>query len=258
MIVHAYFTDGFYPWAEIFLKSFKLHHGSDMPIVFSTRDITTDQTNNLYNIYDNLQIKNSSLSIEDMCKISGLSKDKLLKFKKQVETVHVTNKNKIWKLMIAADDRVKSTFDVLKEYQHEDYMLHFDIDMYFKSQITNLIEFVKEHDISIRLRLASKPSRKTMIGVQGYKTGPIPLEFFKRWIKYIDDVAPKNRPLGYGQTSCYYAYEEIKDKCKWGSIPRKFISPKMSESDVVWSANTKDGKTKNLEKCQKDFNKQNT
>lgn len=255
MIIHAYLTSGFYPWAKIFVESFKFHNGEDVKMVLSTRGLTEKQINTLKSIYKNLDIQNDEFPIADMAKKAGIDKKKLLEHKKEVEEKHVTPQNKIWKLMIAADDRVKSVYGVMKQNIDEDYMLHFDIDIYFRTPIDDLVKFARQHDICIRLRLNSEPNRKTMIGVQCYRIGDKALDFLQRWISYIDAVKPQDRPLGYGQTSCWYAYEEVKNSCKWGSVPLKFISPFMKEKDAIWSANTDKGKTENLKICRKDFNK---
>lgn len=254
MIIHAYFTDGFYPWAELFLKSFKFHNGTDSPIILSTRDLSQDKIDKLYDIYSNIKIENEKFNIKNLCKKAGLTKKKLLEHKNEVETKHVTENNKIWKLMVAADDRVKSIHKVISNINTEEkHLLHFDIDMYFRAQLNELFSFVRNHDISIRLRLKSPLNRKTMIGVQGYKINQKSIDFLDRWIYYIDDVKPADRHKGYGQTSCYYAYCDVKNNCEWGNVPSKFISPRMKADDVVWSANTKKGKTKNLELFKKDF-----
>jgi hypothetical protein len=92
-----------------------------------------------------------------------------------------------------------------------------------------------------------------MMGVQGYRICDTTIKFLKRWIKFVEDVPPYERPLGYGQTACYYAYLEFRDKVNWGSIPRRFIAPQMLDTDIIWSANTVEGKSKNLEYCYKDF-----
>jgi len=253
VIIHSYLTNGFFPWAKIFLESYKFHNGEENRIILSTRDLTNKQILRLNRAYSNLEVRNQFFNINKMAKKAGVTTKKLLRLKKEVEEIHVTQKNKVWKLMIAADDRVKSIIEVMKDYQDEDYMLHTDIDMYVRAPLTNLFNFIMDHDISIRLRLKSKPSRKTMIGVQGYRLCNKTIKFLETWIKYVDDIIPKNRPLGYGQTSCWYAYEDFKDKVKWGSIPRRYIAPQMKDTDIIWSANTKEGKTKNLETCYEDF-----
>lgn len=253
MIIHSYLTDGFFPWAKIFLESYGFHNGSDNLVVLSTRGLTTDQISELYDLYDNLVVKNKDYDMKKFAKRAGVPQKILKEYKRQVEEECVTQKNKVWKLMIAADERVKSTYEVMKEYQDEDFMFHSDIDMYIRSPLTELFDTIKKHDISIRLRLHSKLNRKTMIGIQGYRLCNTTINFVRRWIKYVDDKAPKDRPLGYGQTACYYAYMDFKDKVKWWSVPRRFIAPQMYDTDIIWSGNTKKGKVKNLELCYKDF-----
>jgi hypothetical protein len=97
-----------------------------------------------------------------------------------------------------------------------------------------------------------------MIAVQGYTVCDTSLEFMKHWITHIDCVPPKDRHLGYGQTSCWYAYEQMKyafpGSVNWHSVDKKFVSPAMKEDDIIWSANTSAGKTVNLKKCKEDFN----
>jgi ACT domain-containing protein len=253
VIVHAYLTSGFFPWAKIFLESYKYHNGEDNRVILSTRCLKDQQLTELYNIYSNLQIINTQYSIKNMAAKAGITQTKMLKYKNEVETNHVTMENKVWKLMIAADDRVKSIRDVLQANMNEDYMFHSDIDMYIRAPLTELFDFIKQHEISIRLRLKSKLNRRTMIGIQGYKIGKKALNFLNSWIKHVENIKPKDRPLGYGQTSCYYAYKEFVNNTDWGSVPRKFIAPQMKETDIIWSANTSQGKTKNLEICYEDF-----
>lgn len=253
MIIHSYLTNGFFPWAKIFLESYKFHNGSKNLIIFSTRGLNNNQISVLYDLYDNLVVKNEDYDLKGMAIKAGVSEKILRRYKKQVETKCVTLKNRVWKLMIAADDRVKSTYDVMREYIDEDFMFHSDIDMYIRSPLDELFDKIKQHDISIKLRLNSKLNRKTMIGIQGYRLCKNTLRFMERWIKYIDDVKPKDRPLGYGQTSCYYAYEDFKNRVSWWSLPRRFIAPQMYDTDIIWSGNTKKGKTKNLKICYEDF-----
>jgi len=253
VILHSYLTSGFFPWAEIYLESFKYHNGEDTKIILSTRDLKVHELDRLYSLYGNLKIINKQLNFNSLIKKSKLNKNKLLNLKKQVEESHVTEKNKVWKLLIAADDRVKSTYSILKNNPSEDYILHTDIDLYFRDNIRTLVEFINQYDISIRLRLHSKLNRKTMIGVQGYRVNDKSIAFMKKWINYIDNVAPHLRPLGYGQTSCYYAYNDFKNKVKWGSVPLKYLAPQMRDTDTIWSANTTKGKTENLRICYLDF-----
>jgi len=253
MMIHAYLTDGYYDWAELFLESLKYHHGEKLPVVLSSRDLDESKIEKLHLLYNNLEVINQGFNLKRMAEKAGVSKELLLKYKKQIETSHATIESNVWKTMIADDDRIRDIYKIMQTYRDQEYMIHFDVDMYFKKPITELIEIVKNNDISIRLRLQSKMTRRTMIGVQGYKLTDLTIRFVKDWIKNIEKVPVNKRPLGHGQAACYHSYMKFKDKLSWGTIFPRFISPRMEERDVVWSANTKKGKEKTIALFNKDF-----
>lgn len=255
MLIHAYLTNGFLPWAKLFLESFKFHHGEKIRIFLSTRELKKININELHSIYSNLIVSNKNFNIDQMAKKARVSKNTLLNYKHQVENTHVTESSKVWKNMIADDDRIKDICSCIEMNLDKKYMLHFDIDMYFRENIIDLFELVRNNDISIRLRLKSKLTRKTMIGVQGYKLKPSILRFMKEWIKNIESVPVYNRPAGYGQAACFLAYNKFKNHLKWGSVPPRFISPRMLETDAIWSANTVKGKENTIKLFYEDFKK---
>jgi len=92
-----------------------------------------------------------------------------------------------------------------------------------------------------------------MGGLIGFKICEKTRKFMNRWIYHIDVLPLYKKPIGYGQTSFYLAYCDLENEIKWGYIPSKFISPRFLKTDVIWSGNTKAGKTKNLKVCMKDF-----
>ena len=252
MIIQAYLTDGFYPWAEFWLESLRRWH-PNIPVIFSTRNLSKQQIETLSKD-KNVDVQNEELTYAKLAKRANLDINKMMDFKKQVETVHVTDKNKIWKLMISADDRVKSVYKILKQVEGKtDYLMHIDIDMYFRQPLDDLFQIIKSHDISMRFRLKSKENRKVLGSLQGFKIGQKSLKFMETWIKYIDNLAPVNRPLGYGQTSCYYAYRDMINEISWGKIPPKFATAQMDPNAVIWAANTMKGKTENLKLFKEDF-----
>lgn len=253
MIIHAYLTNGFFCWAKLFLESFKFHHGEATPVFLSTRELKQDDIDELYSIYSNLIVSNKNFDIDQMAKNAKVSKSILLNYKHQVENSHVTENSKVWKNMIADDDRIKEIYDCIGMNLDKQYMLHFDIDMYFRENIKDLFELVRSNDISIRLRLKSKLTRKTMIGVQGYRLKPLILRFMKAWIENIESVPVYDRPAGHGQAACFLAYDKFKHHLKWGNVPSRFISPRMLKTDAIWSANTVKGKDNMIKLFNKDF-----
>ena len=254
MIIHSYLTDGFYGWAEIFLKSFFYHHGDEHKIFLSTRDLKNKQVNILRSLYPNIQIINKQLDINNISKRAKLPKEKILELKNNIENGAVNKNNFIWKQAISVEDRYRnSILEAMRYNPDQDYLVHFDIDMYFRKNLEELFNIVKNNDISIKFRLNSKINRKVMGGLIGFKLSQQTDRFMINWIKYIDRVPLYEKPIGYGQTSFYYSYLDFKNKLDWGNIPGKFISPRFLDTDVVWSGNTVAGKTKNLKRCYQDF-----
>lgn len=255
MILHAFLTDGLFDWAKLFVDSFRITNGSDIPIVLCTRNLTDAQVNELSSSNEKVTVKNSHIDLRKLSEEFGISYEELLKHKKQIEKVHITEEARIWKQYTSADQRIRSIYETMKENPNEDYILHSDIDMYFRKPLVKLYDLMYVNDICIRFRLhtTTGPHRKVMGGLLGFKISPKVFKFMDRWEKYLDDIPIPERKIGYGQTSLYYAYRDLKDNYTWGDIPGKYISPFMKEEDVVWSANTYAGKTKNLAKCRADL-----
>lgn len=254
MIIHSYLTDGFYGWAEIFVKSFRYHHGDKYKIVLTTRDLNEYQINRLKLFYPRLEVKNKPLNLRKIASRANLSIEDVIKLKNHIENNAVTERTFIWKQAISVEDRYRtSILETMRYNPKEDYLIHFDIDMYFRSELNDLFNIIKKNDISIKFRKKSQLNRKVMGGLIGFKLNIRTRDFMKRWIYHIDKLPLYKKPLGYGQTSFYLAHLDFERKLKWGDIPSKYISPRFLQSDVIWSGNTKDGKAKNLSKCQSDF-----
>lgn len=254
VIIHSYLTDGFFGWAKLFVESFKFYHGVEHKIFLSTRDLNEKQQNELKSLYSNLHISNKQLDLKDIASRAKMSVQRIKQLKKHIENSAVTKNTFIWKQAISVEDRYRnSILEAMIAYPDEDFLIHFDIDMYFRVYLKQLFDIVRANDISIKFRLKSKLSRKVMGGLIGFKLNKKTRKFMKRWVYHIDAKPLYQKPLGYGQASFYLAYCDLKDDLKWGHIPSKFISPRFAETDVVWSGNNKRGKTRNLKICYKDF-----
>jgi len=255
MLVHAFLTDGFFPWAELFIESFKYHNGEDIPIVLCTRNLSNKQIHKLYSLHNNITIENEKIDLKRLADKFGISYNRLLEYKHQVEKMHITAESKIWKQYTSADQRIRSIYETMKKYTDQDFIFHSDIDMYIRTDLTDLFNLIKDNDISIRFRLKASTPRKVMGGLIGFKVNEEVFKFMERWEKYLNDVPIPKRKIGYGQSSFFFAYRDLKNNYKWGDIPQYYISPKMDQRDKIWSANTMKGKTKNLEICRRDFEK---
>lgn len=253
MIIHAYFTDGYFDWAKLFVESFAFHNDNNYKIILHSKDLKESQINELYKLYNNLEVRNEKINWDDLEKKSGISKKNLKQFKSKTEKEKVNQNIKVWKLMIAGDDRIKTIYNLLKETPENDHVAHFDIDTYITGNLEDLFNFVKENDFctiyrikkQIRKRGLVRPHRATLINFMGFTVNKKSKKFMKTWINYIDKVHPAERTKGYGQTSCYYAYlDMIKNKdFKTGDI-KKYRN---------WASAQKGGKNMLYEKYRKDF-----
>ncbi|MCF8019801.1 MAG: hypothetical protein K9L62_10360 [Vallitaleaceae bacterium] len=253
MIIHSYLTDGFYGWAELFIESYRFYHGNNDKIFLSTRNLNESQIKKLES-YPNTHVSNKKLKLKKIANRAKMDVDELLKLKHHIENDAVTNKTFIWKQAISVEDRYRrSILEAMTTYPNEDYLIHFDIDMYFRERLIDLFKTIKQNDITIKFRLDSKLNRKVMGGLIGFKISEKTLKFMNRWVYHIDAKPLHKKPVGYGQTSFYLAYIELKEQMTWGHVNSRYISPRFLETDAIWSGNTKAGKAKNLMTCYKDF-----
>jgi hypothetical protein len=261
MIIHSYFTEGYYGWAELFVKSLRKTNGDNLQVVLSSRNLDDKRMKKLEGLYPNIVILDKKLKYGQMAKRVNIDKKTLIEYKNRVEKIKVDKESKVWKLMIAAEDRIKEIRSVLEEYREP--MLHVDIDTYVTKDISPILETVKNNDFTTRWRFEKQikrdgyvryENRATLISVQGYNASPGSFSFLNTWIDILCDVPPRKREAGFGQTSCYRAYLKWKDKLSFGDVPPAFLSPQGSGKGILWGAN-KGAKKDTLKKYEKHLNK---
>ena len=174
----------------------------------------------------------------------GISVEKLKAYQHEVENrfgleAHKINMDaKVWKLMMAGDMRVKYIYRLLKRF----HVINFDIDTLFRGSIKKLEVLIKQYDVSAKIRLENGPKMAISIGLVAYQSNEKTLAWMKEWIRIIDSVRPLKRPLGYGQISCFQAYQKFKNKMTFYDLIKnapEFGQPWVRGSnDVIWTANT--------------------
>ncbi len=269
MIIHTYFTDGYIGWAKLFINSFKHHHGEKHRLVIDTRNLTDAQIDMIRGMYKNVEIRNKEIDMDDFCKQSGLSMDVALREKRRTEQEEQlrTRENIMWKLYIAAQDRFRNAIpNIIKEYMGKkdaNFLYHFDIDTFFRKPINPFIQITRNNDISSIIRVSNfkkfknKPNKHFKMILAcfiGVKFDPKVLAFFDTWKKYLDDIPLKDKPLGYGQSSMYYAYLDHVKNFKWGIIPENFVDRRTIRDTIIWPGNKGD-KNNRLKICLKEWNR---
>lgn len=257
MIVHSYFTDGMYDWAVLFLESFKRHNGEIRPIVFSSRDISEEQIAELQAIYANLEVRNRRIDYQALSERSGETVADLRRMKQETEHGKFAL---LWKQFISVEDRYRdSIVDVMRDYDGSghSHLMHIDIDMYFRDRIDPLEDLIEAHDISIMFRSETdekfgQENRKVLGSVIGFRLGTESLAFMEGWRRHIDSLPLVEKPVGFGQTSFYRAYLDMKDRFDWGNIPPDYADPSRRPAAPIWAGN-RGAKDSNLRLCQIDF-----
>lgn len=252
-IVHTYLTNGFVEMAKVFLKSlYFVHKKTPIFVWLDTRGCNENDIRGLKQCYPDsmLYINNMQLPLEEWSKKAGLSVDLMKKYKNECEQIYINKDNKVWKLMTAGDDRVKRLYDILwpsEEFLGKhghipnfNYIAHFDIDTLFRKRFSEVIKYMMRNiDIWLKLRPNSKvvKARITIDCIFVKPTKNIQ-DFFNKWIYHIDRVSPIERPVGWGQASCWHAFEEFKDKINYAKLPLEFGLPSRNdEDDYIWTGN---------------------
>jgi hypothetical protein len=245
-------TDGFFDFGKALLMSFKRHHGESMTFLLTTRDLNDSQIDELHSLYKNLIVSNEQIDMEALSRETGRTIKELKKAKWQVENVYVKPESIIWKQYISVEDRYRDSLQDAFSICGEGF-IHLDVDSYINRRLDPLFKIVRSNDVSLIFR--GGPMRLKIFGcLMGFKFGPKADLFLETWRKKIDAVPLQKKPRGYGQTSCFIAYDTLasplrKEGIKWGRIPKSFVSPTFNKDALIIQGNN--GKRK--ARVAKDF-----
>lgn len=253
MLVHAYLTDGFFSMAKVFLKSLYRVHGDHPPLVWlDTRGLKPVQVQELERCYaeGRIYINSMPLPIKQWAERAGVSLKDMKEYKRQCESRYVNNNNKVWKLMTSGDDRIHRLFDImwpsvpppdepLDWMPFPDYVAYFDIDTLFRKPLTPIHDLMKKADLWLKLRPGHDvvKARITADCILVRPTDGV-MKFFIEWLRWINRKPPKDRPIGWGQASCWYAFERTKEEMRYATLPLEWGLPGRNKpDDIVWTGN---------------------
>lgn len=243
--VHTYFTDGFYDLGKLFLRSYEATQYRDtrLPVVLDTRNLEQNQINSLFDEFECLlEVRNRKLNLKDIAKDLGCSVREVERMKRSIEGKYVEEWNRCWKLKTAGDDRVKALFRLLfRDGQHEPFstVYHFDADTLFRKDIRELKEALAGKDIVLKLREKVNPVKaRITIDCIAARSNKRVFDFFAEWIEVIDSVPLAERPIGFGQSSCWEAFYRMSNMLNYAKTPLSFGLPgRNGEGNVVWNGN---------------------
>lgn len=264
LIVHTYYTSGMHELAKIFVESFsEFHANRQIPLVIEGVDLTDFQVSDLRSRYKYLHINQHYIPMEHWAKRCGVSLNTLEKWRYEVEHSYVTPANRAWKLLIAGDHRIKTVRNMLEMIgaygicPAGKILAHFDIDTIFRDNIEALSEYVLHHDAALKLRPQIQPIKaRITIDLMVIKKTGASIQWLEDWTEIIDSVPPIERPIGFGQSSCWEAYKKaVEEYClQVNKLPISYGLPGRNKpSDAIWCGNvhklTKDD-------CANRFNKE--
>lgn len=256
MLIHTYFTDGFYEFGKIFIQSFKNLHGERFPMIATTRNLKPKQIQEIKKLYRNIIVLNKKIPMIIVSERAGVDIKTLKKYKHEIEYDRLNRQgNVIWKQYISVEDRYRnSILEAMKYSKDEKFMMHIDADSYIKKRLDPIFNIILKNDVTLIFRLDKKLRKKIYGCLSGFKLGDKADLFMKTWIKYIDKIPLREKPIGYGQIACYYAYCDLKiSDIKWGSIPRNWVSTKPNKNLLVWEGSHPRGKTRTTRLFKKEL-----
>ena len=236
-MIHAYLTDGFFEMGKVFLESLWQTNRDTYRCLLTTRNFNDQMISEYRNIYPGLQVENKLINFEKMSDYAKVPVKTLKKWKKEIESRYVTPQNRCWKLMIAGDDRPHAIYDLMLRGEGKYIpILHFDIDTLFRRNLWPMSVDAAKHDLCLLLRPKINPVKaRITISTIGIKTNERTIKFFSRWMHWIGVVPPLERPIGYGQTSCWKAFEECPDLIV-KTLDRRFAYPGQNRKDnIIWT-----------------------
>jgi hypothetical protein len=222
-------------------------------VILDTRNLTPTQVASLYSHYPakKIFVNNEHINFNDWAERLNITVAELKKYKRECEQRFVSQRNKAWKLLTAGDDRIRALHRLLFEGlppQNQpnwpginfDYISHFDIDTLFRKPLKPIIpDLMEEADIWLKLR-PGHPTVKARITIDCILVRPTNgvFDFFQTWRVNIDRVDPRRRPVGFGQLSCWEAFQKTKGKMNYKTLPVEFGLPGRNKKDqIIWCGN---------------------
>jgi len=243
-IIHSYFTEGMYEWGKLLVESIKWSNGEKYEIILSTRNLKQSQIDTFYKLYNNISVINKELDYKKLAAKANVSVDVLMQYKKQVETTQLNEQSKVWKLMIAGENRIKEVREIVNSLDDGDLLMHLDVDSFIRNPLDPFWELMEKNDYTgvvnvDKQRKAGqmKPLSAIIICFQGYNVNEKSKKFLNTWIAEIDAVQPAARPRGYGQISAYHAFTKVENELRWGDLPKVDIAIGTGGGDnILWGA----------------------
>ncbi|MEX0450731.1 hypothetical protein V6X62_02715 [Spiribacter sp. 218] len=214
IMVHTFVTANYLAWGELFLESFRRHHGEGIRIRIDGRDLSPDDIALLRGVYGNLEVHNEHVDWDAVARELDVDRATVDRWRTQISRGDVDETNFRIKLFLSVAQRYRSMDRVLRSAREAgyDYVLHSDADVYFRQPLDGLFGLMAEHDVVLFQRPTKKRhAMKVWGGFLGFRTRPNLDTFLDRWMGHIDAVPAPERWKGFGQSVLWFAIQDSDD-----------------------------------------------
>ena len=231
VLFHTFATQGYLHWAELYLESLRYVYGDNVHIRMDAINFDQDDIKMLKHIKSNLDIRNHIIDYKEEGKKLGIEHDVFQSWKNEVEKGCVTSNNYLFKIFISVNKRYRNMQFVIDEAKNKGfkYLLHSDIDAYFRKSLNGLFDIMYENDIGAYFRRSSKDTQKVLGAFLVFNLQRNCFPFINEWMHQIDSVPFQNRWRDFGQSVLWYAIINTKDKVSIVDLATQYKAPIYSQ-----------------------------
>lgn len=209
-LVHTFANETYLPWTEMFLEAVRIQHGYDFDVWMDVYNVSEDKKRFLERIYP-LTICDQGNGYAELAEQQGVSLETVYEWRDQVAGGITTETNFPFKLFMSVDKRYRNLYEVVRKARAQGYkyVIHSDIDIYIRRPLTDMLELMKEYDVGFYFRHhEEKHQRKTLGAFLVFHLTDGAEQYVKCWMDEIDAVSKKERWIGFGQSTQYFAYKK--------------------------------------------------
>jgi hypothetical protein len=176
-------------------------------------NLKDSQANILKKIHSGLDLRNHQKDYRQAAREEGIDPEKFELWKDEVTAGKATEESYLFKVYISVNQRYRNMQSVIQEAKKDGYkyLIHSDVDIYFRKSLDGLLQILNENDFAAYFRNREKCSQKILGAFLAFNLQKNAGVFVKEWMKQIDAVPYRQRWRGFGQSVLWYASENTKN-----------------------------------------------
>lgn len=215
VLFHTFTTRGYLHWADLYIESLRYLYGSDINIRIDSLNLQVYHKELLRHIHSNVDLRNANKSSVDCASELNISKERFERWKSEIEAGKITEENNLYKIYISVNQRYRNMYSVINEAREEgyDYLIHSDVDLYFRKDISYIFKLLKESEFAIYFRNRPSSQHKILGALLAFnlkENNNLDI-FMSEWMDQIDKVPFKKRWRNFGQSVLWHTIENTKN-----------------------------------------------